>query len=124
MHIPNLRCENGEAEAHTRICLVPLGVQYPARLRHSVLCRRARATLLGRDPKDMLIALIGPPRIVHPRLSPEFTDFWNYGDPFETYPIDTARLERVVELVAEKAEWGSKLPPRHGLRASPCIAAS
>jgi hypothetical protein len=33
----------------------------------------------------------GPPRIVDPRKSPEVADFWNYGDPFETYPIDTAR---------------------------------
>src|SRR6202040_1612752 len=47
--------------------------------------------------------------------SPAVADFWNYGDPFETYPIDTARLRRVVELVAEKADWGRKLPARHGL---------
>jgi isoquinoline 1-oxidoreductase beta subunit len=30
------------------------------------------------------------------------------------YPIDTARLRRVVELVAEKAGWGGKLPERQG----------
>src|SRR5207302_305991 len=41
-------------------------------------------------------------------------EYTNYGDPLETYPIDTARLRRVVELVADKAEWGKKLPPRHG----------
>jgi len=63
----------------------------------------------------MLLAMIGPDRIVDPRKSAEVKDYWNYGDPFETYPIDTARLRRVVELAAEKAEWGRKLPPRHGL---------
>ena len=40
--------------------------------------------------------------------------YTNYGDPFETYPIDTGRLRRVVELVAEQAEWGRQLPPGHG----------
>ena len=36
---------------------------------------------------------------------------------YETYPIDTGRLRRVVELAAEKAGWGRQLPqgsrPRH-----------
>jgi isoquinoline 1-oxidoreductase beta subunit len=112
--IPNLRCENGEAEAHTRIGWfrsvynIPQGFavqSFAAELAHA----------MGRDPKEVLLELIGPPRIVDPRKSPEVADFWNYGDPFETYPIDTARLRRVVELAAEKAEWGRKMPPRHGL---------
>ena len=63
----------------------------------------------GATRRTMLLELIGPPRIVDPRKSPEVADFWNYGDPFETYPIDTARLRRVVELVADKAEWGKQI---------------
>src|SRR5215471_9951630 len=112
--IPNLRCENGEAEAHTRIgwfrsvSNIPHGFAV-----QSFVAELANAT--GRDPKEVLLALIGPPRIVDPRKSPEVADFWNYGDPFETYPIDTARLKRVVELAAEKGDWGRKLPVRHGL---------
>jgi isoquinoline 1-oxidoreductase subunit beta len=112
--IPNLRCENGEAEAHTRIgwfrsvSNIPHGFAV-----QSFVAELAKA--VGRDPKDMLLALIGPPRIVDPRKSQDVADFWNYGDPFETYPIDTGRLRRVVELVAQKADWGRKLPPRHGL---------
>jgi isoquinoline 1-oxidoreductase beta subunit len=62
----------------------------------------------------MLLELLGPPRIVDPRKSEGAAEYTNYGDPFETYPIDTGRLRRVVELVAEKADWGKKLPPRHG----------
>ena len=42
-------------------------------------------------------------------------DFWNYGDPYEEFPIDTARLKNVVRLAAEKAGWGKKLPERQGL---------
>jgi isoquinoline 1-oxidoreductase subunit beta len=112
--IPNLRCENGEAEAHTRIgwfrsvSNIPHGFAV-----QSFVAELANAT--GRDPKEVLLALIGPPRIVDPRKSPDVADFWNYGDPFETYPIDTGRLRGVVELVAEKADWGRKLPARHGL---------
>jgi isoquinoline 1-oxidoreductase beta subunit len=112
--IPNLRCENGEAEAHTRIGWFRSVYNIPHGFAvQSFVSELAKAT--ERDPKEMLLALIGPPRIVDPRKSPEVADFWNYGDPFETYPIDTARLRRVVELVAEKADWGRKLPPRHGL---------
>ncbi|HEU0219049.1 MAG TPA: xanthine dehydrogenase family protein molybdopterin-binding subunit [Stellaceae bacterium] len=112
--IPNLRCENGEAEAHTRIgwfrsvSNIPHGFavqSFAAEIAHA----------LGRDPKEVLLELIGPPRIFDPRksLSPGI-EYTNMGDPLETYPIDTARLRRVVELVADKAEWGRKLPPRHG----------
>src|SRR4029079_6719463 len=66
------------------------------------------------DPKDFLLELIGPPRIVDPRKTVT-TDFWDYGAPFDPYPIDTGRLRKVVELVAEKGEWGRKLPKGHGL---------
>jgi isoquinoline 1-oxidoreductase beta subunit len=112
--IPNLRCENGEAEAHTRIGWFRSVYNIPHGFAvQSFVAELAKAT--ERDPKAVLLELIGPPRIVDPRKSSEVADFWNYGDPFETYPIDTARLRRVVELVAEKADWGRKLPARHGL---------
>jgi isoquinoline 1-oxidoreductase subunit beta len=112
--IPNLRCENGEAEAHTRIGWFRSVYNIPQGFAVQSFAAELAAAM-GRDPKEVLLELIGPPRIVDPRKSPEVVDFWNYGDPFETYPIDTARLRRVVELAAEKAEWGRKLPPRHGL---------
>ena len=62
----------------------------------------------------MLLELIGPARIVE---APEkaTTPRWDYGEPHDVYPVDTARLRRVTELVAEKAGWGKKLPPGHGL---------
>jgi len=112
--IPNLRCENGEAEAHTRIGWFRSVSNIPhAFAVQTMVAEIAAAT--NRDPKEMLLELIGKPRIVDPRKSPDVKDFWNYGDPFEVYPIDTARLRGVVELVAAKADWGKPLPPRHGL---------
>ena len=69
---------------------------------------------LGRDPKDMLLELIGPARIVDAPLKAT-TTWWDYGEPYETYPVDTGRLRRVAELAAEKAGWGRQLPKGHGL---------
>jgi len=106
--IANLRCEVGEAEAHTRIGWFRSVSNIPhAFAVQSFVAELARAA--QRDPKDMLIELLGPARKVQPPA-----EYTNYGDPLETYPIDTARLRRVVELAADKAEWGKKLPPRHG----------
>ena len=62
----------------------------------------------------MLLELIGPARIVDaPKKAT--TEWWDYGEPYDTYPVDTGRLRRVTELVAEKAGWGRKLPAGHGL---------
>jgi isoquinoline 1-oxidoreductase subunit beta len=112
--IPNLRCENGEAEAHTRIGWFRSVSNIPhAFAIQSFVAELAHAA--GRDPKDMLIELLGPPR--HIDLGPSLkngAEYTNMGEPLDVYPIDTARLRRVVELVADKAEWGKKLPPRHG----------
>jgi len=106
--IANLRCEVGEAEAHTRIGWFRSVSNIPhAFAVQSFVAELARAA--QRDPKDMLIELLGPARKVQPPA-----EYTNYGDPLETYPIDRARLRRVVELAADKAEWGKKLPPRHG----------
>jgi isoquinoline 1-oxidoreductase beta subunit len=65
-----------------------------------------------RDQKDMLLELIGSPRIVD--LS-SVKDLWNYGEPYESYPIDTARLRKVVEVVADKGKWGRSVQKGHGL---------
>ena len=60
----------------------------------------------------MLLELIGSPRIV--KLD-SVKDLWNYGEPYDSYPIDTARLRKVVELVAEKGGWGRSVPKGSGL---------
>ncbi len=112
--IANLRCENGQCQAHTRIgwfrsvSNIPHGFAV-----QSMVAEIAAA--LSRDPKDVLLELLGPDRIVDPRKSPEVANYGNYGDPFETYPIDTGRLRRVAELAAEKAGWGKQLPKGEGL---------
>ncbi|MFN0038286.1 MAG: molybdopterin cofactor-binding domain-containing protein [Burkholderiales bacterium] len=112
-HVPNLRLETGEAVSHARIGWFRSVNNIP----HAFAMQSMVAELaheLGRDPKDFLLEMIGPPRIVDPRKTVA-SELWNYGDPWETYPVDTARTRRVVELVAAKAGWGRKLPKGHGL---------
>src|SRR6185312_12191512 len=110
--IANLRCENGEAAAHTRIgwfrsvSNIPHGFAV-----QSMVAEIAHA--LGRDPKDVLIEMIGPDRKID--MSKQVEKFWNYGDPVSTYPIDTARLKHVAELAAQQAGWGKTLPKGQGM---------
>jgi isoquinoline 1-oxidoreductase beta subunit len=111
--IPNIRVENGEAAAMTRIGWFRSVSNIPhAFAVQSFVAELAEAA--GKDPKDYLLELIGSPRIVDPRKSAP-DGYWNNGESSEVYPIDTARLRHVVELAAQRAEWGRKLPPRHGL---------
>ncbi|WP_316198854.1 MULTISPECIES: xanthine dehydrogenase family protein molybdopterin-binding subunit [unclassified Bradyrhizobium] len=109
--IANIQCENPEAAAHTRIGWFRSVSNIPhAFAVQSMVGEIAQAA--GRDQKDMLLEMIGSPR--HVDLS-SVKDPWNYGEPYSSYPIDTARLRKVVELVAEKGEWGRSLPKGHGL---------
>jgi isoquinoline 1-oxidoreductase beta subunit len=53
----------------------------------------------GADPLDFLLKLIGDEQFVQVR---------------EDFSFDASRLRRVVETVAEKSDWGSKLPAGSG----------
>jgi len=76
--IANLRCEVGEAEAHTRIGWFRSVSNIPhAFAVQSFVAELARAA--QRDPKDMLIELLGPARKVHPPA-----EYTNYDEPLET----------------------------------------
>ena len=109
--IANVQCENPEAAAHTRIGWFRSVSNIPRAFAvQSMVGELAAAT--KRDQKDMLLELIGSPRIL--KLN-SVKDYWNNGEPYDSYPIDTARLRGVVELVAQKSEWGRSVPKGHGL---------
>ncbi|HEY0203769.1 MAG TPA: molybdopterin cofactor-binding domain-containing protein [Acetobacteraceae bacterium] len=110
--LPNVRAESAEAAAHTRIGWFRSVSNIPHVFAVQSMVGEIAART-GRDPKDLLLELIGPARIVD--LGGSVKDLWNYGEPFSSYPIDAGRLRRVVELVAAKGEWGRKLPPGHGI---------
>jgi isoquinoline 1-oxidoreductase subunit beta len=109
--IPNVRIENPEATAHTRIGWFRSVSNIPhAFAVQSFVAELAAAA--GRDPKDYLLEVIGPARQVSPEA---LGDTWNHGESPERYPVDTGRLRRVVEIVARQAGWGKKLPRGRGL---------
>jgi isoquinoline 1-oxidoreductase beta subunit len=109
--IPNVRIENPEATAHTRIGWFRSVSNIPhAFAVQSFVAEQAAAA--GRDQKDFLLEVIGPARQVSPET---LGDTWNHGESPERYPVDTGRLRRVVETVARQAGWGRKLPKGRGL---------
>jgi isoquinoline 1-oxidoreductase beta subunit len=109
--IANVQIENPEAAAHTRLGWFRSVSNIPhAFAIQSMVGELAAAT--KRDQKDMLLELIGSPRILN---LGSVKDLWNYGEPADSYPIDTARLRKVVEYVAEKGNWGRSVPKGHGL---------
>jgi CO/xanthine dehydrogenase Mo-binding subunit len=57
------------------------------------------AAAAGADPLKFRLQLIGDARKI-----PDFTN------PKQNKPLDTARLKGVLQLAAEKAEWGKPLP--------------
>jgi isoquinoline 1-oxidoreductase beta subunit len=112
--IPNVRCENGKAMAHTRIGWYRSVSNVPRVF--AVQCAVSEAAhKLGRDPKDFLLELIGSDRKLDPKALGFPEDFWHYGDPYEEFPINTVRLKNVINVAAEKAGWGKELPQGEGL---------
>jgi len=109
--IPNIRAENPEAPAFTRIGWFRSVSNIPhAFAVQSFVAELAHAA--GRDPKDYLLELIGPPRIVDPIA---LGDVWNHGEDPKLYPIDTGRLRRVVETAAAGIGWGRQVGQNRGL---------
>lgn len=108
--VPNLRIENPQAAAHTRIGWFRSVYNIPHAF--ATQCAAAElAHLAGRDAKDYLLELIGPPR----QIDPASLQASNYGEDPAKYPIDAARLRRVIDVVAERAGWGKTLPKGRGL---------
>jgi isoquinoline 1-oxidoreductase beta subunit len=98
--IPHIRTENGPAEAHTRIgWLRSVGNVFHAFGVHSFVDELAAQA--GRDRVEYLLDLIGSKRILDLRPAARRTQ----PDP---YAIDTARTRRVLEMVAEQANWAGK----------------
>ncbi|MEZ5931287.1 MAG: molybdopterin cofactor-binding domain-containing protein [Alphaproteobacteria bacterium] len=112
--IENIRCENGQAMAHTRIGWFRSVSNVPRAWAVQSFASEL-AHELGRDEKEVLLELIGSPRIIDPKAAGMPEDLWNYGDPYEVFPNDTGRLAHVVELACEKAGWGKEMPEGEGL---------
>lgn len=109
--VPNLRVENGPAPAHVRIGWLRsvMAVHHGFGIGAFV---GELAHALGKDQVEMWLELLGPDRTV----TELFTNGRGpYGEPIATHPIDSGRMRRVIELAAEKAGWGRRLPAGHGM---------
>ncbi|MDH3748208.1 MAG: molybdopterin-dependent oxidoreductase [Gammaproteobacteria bacterium] len=110
--IPNMRLETGDAKAHLRIgWLRSVCNIYHAFAASSFADELAH--VVGEDPKDFLVKLIGPDRKIDP--TEDGAKYSNYGQSLDTHPIDTGRIKAVLEKAAEMAGWGRELPDGHGL---------
>jgi isoquinoline 1-oxidoreductase beta subunit len=112
-NVPNIRMESGEAASQVRVGWF----RSVNNVMHAWTVQSFIAEIaaqLGRDPKDFLLEMIGPARIVDPSKQVT-TEWWDYGEPYQSYPIDTGRLRKVAELAAERAGWGKTLPKGRGL---------
>jgi len=105
--VPNIRAENGPAEAHVRIgWFRAVANNYHVFASGSFADELAHAA--GRDPLEYLLELIGPGQIVD--LAAQGANYWNYGAPIDRYPIDTRRLRHVLELAGAQSNWGRRRP--------------
>ncbi|WP_088329088.1 molybdopterin cofactor-binding domain-containing protein [Lacimicrobium sp. SS2-24] len=98
--LDNLSCETQTAEGHIRIGWV----RSVSNIQHGFAIGSfvdELAHKLDREPRQVWLELLGSDRHVDPE--PEGFKYGNYGDPKDTFPIDTARLKNVLNLVADKA---------------------
>jgi len=101
--LPNIRIENGPAKAHVRIgwlrSVANIYHAFAVQCFTDELAARAK-----RDPVEYMLDLIGPPRTL------DFTNvqYPNYGADYKTYPWETGRLRKVIEMVVDKSGWAEK----------------
>ncbi|WXL27392.1 molybdopterin cofactor-binding domain-containing protein [Ectopseudomonas mendocina] len=110
--IPNVRMENPEAQAFTRVGWYRSVLNIPhAFAIQSFIDELAHKA--GQDPLAYQLKLLGNDR----KIDPASLDGsgWNYGESPVKYPIDTGRMRAVLEAATKAAGWGRKLPQGRGL---------
>lgn len=105
--IPNIRIESHKAETRIRtgwlrsVC----NIQHAFGI-GSMMDEIAEAR--GMDPVENLLDLLGEDRKIP--FNEMVQEFPNYNEELDDYPWDTGRLRNVINLVAEKSQWGKELP--------------
>ncbi len=107
--IPNFRAENGPAKAHVRIGWL----RSVANIYHAFAVQSfidELASLARRDPIEYTLAALGADRKLD--LKAQGVEFGGIASRPDFVP-DTARLRRVIELVAEKSGWANRKPTKN-----------
>ncbi len=103
--IPNHRAENGPAKNHIRIgWLRAVANVYHAFAIHSFTDELAH--LAGKDPIEYTLGLLGPGRKIE--MKPVGMNYWNHNQKQSDFPVDTARMRNVIDLVAQKSGWAKR----------------
>jgi isoquinoline 1-oxidoreductase beta subunit len=72
------------------------------------------AAAANRDRVEYLLELLGPARTLN--MKDDGPHAVKAGDKVDKYPLDTARMKRVIEVAAEQSHWGkTKSGKGHGL---------
>ena len=103
LDIPNVRVERCKAEGARAHRVAALGLQHQPRLCGAELHRGDRRRP-GRDPKEMLLEVLGPARLMS-LAEAGVTKIGNYGATLDEHPVDVGRLRRVIEDVTTRAGW-------------------
>lgn len=111
--VPNIRIENGEADAMIRVGWY----RSVNNIQHAFAMNcfaNELAEAAGRDPLEFMLELIGEPTNLD-LAKDGVEEYWNYGDSIDDWPIMTGRLSNVLKIAAEKAGYGKTMPKGHGL---------
>ena len=111
--VPNLRIENGEADAMIRVGWY----RSVNNIQHAFAMNcfaNELAQAAGRDPVEFLLELIGESQAMD-LAADGVENHWNYGDSVEEWPIMPVRLSNVLRVAAAKSGYGKSLPKGHGL---------
>ena len=109
--IPNICLETNRAETQVRIGWL----RSVANIQHAfAACSMIDELAVARnmDPVENLLDLLGENRLI--QFDQMLDEYPNYGEKIENYPWNTGRLKKVIELVAEKSNWGKDLPAGRG----------
>ncbi|GGY67250.1 xanthine dehydrogenase family protein molybdopterin-binding subunit [Marinobacter zhanjiangensis] len=109
--IPAIRLENPPAPAHVRIGWFRSVYNLPHAWAIQSFAHEM-SVAAGKDHRDYVLDLLGSDREVH---NLTVGDGWNYGEDPDLYPIDVARMRRVIERATEEAGWGRETGKGRGL---------
>jgi isoquinoline 1-oxidoreductase beta subunit len=100
---PNVSVQTGAVTSHVRVGWL----RSVCNINHAFAVQSfvdELAHAAKRDPRDMLLAVLGPPRVLT-AAGQGVKQLWNYGHELATHPLDVARLHRVIAKATELAEW-------------------
>ncbi len=112
--IPNIRAESGKAFAHTRIGWYRAVSNIPHAWAIGSFVGEL-AEELGKDQLTMWLELLGAPQKLDYAKAAFPENFWNYGESWDEFPIDTGRMAGALRMAAEGIGYGKELPEGEGI---------